>query len=79
VSVLLPLRGVSQLDSAGNVFWWPEADAALFDAIRRYIRSDIPVIDVDANINDPQFADQAAATLLSMIENQAKARLARNR
>jgi len=77
--VLLPLRGVSQLDSAGNVFWWPEADAALFDAIRRYIRPDIPVVDVDANINDPLFADRAAATLLNMIENQAKARLARNR
>jgi len=79
VSVLLPLRGVSQLDSAGNVFWWPEADAALFDAIRRYMRPDVPIIDVDANINDPLFAERAAATLLSMIENQAKVRLARNR
>jgi len=77
VSVLLPLRGVSQLDGAGNEFWWPEANEALFRAIRDHIRSDIPVIDVDANINDPVFADLAAATLLSMIKNQASTRDAR--
>ncbi|MFN8541943.1 MAG: Tm-1-like ATP-binding domain-containing protein, partial [Thermomicrobiales bacterium] len=32
VTVFLPLRGVSQLDSPGGEFWWPEADRALYDA-----------------------------------------------
>ena len=29
VTVFLPLKGVSQLDSPGGEFWWPEADGAL--------------------------------------------------
>ena len=53
IKILLPLRGVSQLDSPGGEFWWPEADRALFSSLRRHLRSDISVIDLDANINDP--------------------------
>jgi len=67
VAVLLPLRGVSQLDSPGGAFWDPQADAACFDAIRNHLRADIPLIEVDANINDPAFADRAAGTLLELI------------
>ena len=66
--ILLPLRGLSQLDSAGGEFWWPEADSALFSAIRRDMRKDIPVIDLDANINDVEFADRAANELLEMMK-----------
>lgn len=59
VTVMLPLGGVSQLDSEGGEFWWPEADKALFDAIRVTLRSEIRLIEMDANINDPEFADAA--------------------
>jgi uncharacterized protein (UPF0261 family) len=65
--VLIPLRGVSVLDSVGNPFWDPEADAACFDAIRRALKPGIPLIEVDANINDADFADRAAAELLGLI------------
>jgi uncharacterized protein (UPF0261 family) len=67
VAVLLPLGGVSQLDSPGGEFWSPEADGALFDAIRRDLRSDIQLIELENNVNDPAFADRAAATLLDLI------------
>lgn len=67
VVVLLPLHGVSQLDSPGGVFWDPGADAACFDAIRAYLRPDIPLIEVDANINDPKFAERAATALLDIV------------
>lgn len=53
----LPLKGVSMLDAPGKEFWWPEADQALFDAIKRHRRPDIPVVELDHNINDPEFAD----------------------
>ncbi len=71
VAILLPLKGVSQLDSPGGEFWWPEADTALYAAIRSGVRSDIPVIDMDANINDPEFADRASALLLEMLGKRA--------
>ncbi len=67
VAVLLPLKGVSMLDSPGNRFWDPEADQACYDAIKHNLREGIPVIEMDANINDPEFADQAARTLLEML------------
>lgn len=69
VAVVLPLRGLSQLDSEGNEFWWPEADEALFAAIKRYLRREIPLIELDYNINDPEFADQTAHLLLDMLSS----------
>lgn len=68
VAVLLPLRGVSQLDSEGNPYWWPEADQALYDAIRGNLRSDIEVVEIDANVNDPVFADRAKDKLLELMK-----------
>jgi uncharacterized protein (UPF0261 family) len=70
VSIMLPLGGVSQLDCPGGEFWWPEADEALVEAIRRNIRPGIPVIERDNNINDPEFADLASSTLLQMLQKR---------
>jgi uncharacterized protein (UPF0261 family) len=61
VRFLLPLQGVSALDAPGKPFHDPDADAALFDAIRT---SWVPaphrkLIEIDAHINDPAFADVA--------------------
>ncbi|HXI17028.1 MAG TPA: Tm-1-like ATP-binding domain-containing protein [Chloroflexota bacterium] len=72
VQVFLPLRGVSILDSVTDEgpqqFWWPEADQALFDGIKRHIRKDIPVHELDVNVNDPQFASATAGALLEMVK-----------
>ncbi len=72
VQVFLPLRGVSILDSVTDegpqLFWWPEADQALFDGIKRHIRKDIPVHELDVNVNDPQFASATAGALLEMVK-----------
>ncbi len=58
VRFLLPLRGVSAIDAEGQPFHDPEADAALFGAIRAGWQ-DAPnrrLIELDHHINDPQFA-----------------------
>jgi uncharacterized protein (UPF0261 family) len=67
VAILLPLGGVSMLDSEGGRFWDPEADRACFDAIQRNLKPGIPVIELEHNINDAAFADRAADTLLEML------------
>ena len=67
VAIVLPLGGVSMLDSKGERFWDPEADGACFDAIRNNLRPDIPVIELDHNINDPTFSGSVAQTLLDML------------
>ncbi len=64
VTVLLPVGGLSMIDAVGGPFWWPEADRALFDAIREYLRRDVVVVEMDENINDAAFADRAAEELI---------------
>jgi uncharacterized protein (UPF0261 family) len=67
VVVILPLKGVSMLDSQGERFWDPEADAACYDTIRQNLRARIQLIEADHNINDPEFADLCANTLLELL------------
>lgn len=68
VAILLPLKGVSMLDSPGGEFWDPQADKACFDAIKANVRAGIPVKELDLNINDPEFAAEIANTLLSLVK-----------
>jgi uncharacterized protein (UPF0261 family) len=68
IAVLIPLKGVSQLDSPGGAFWDPAADRACYDAIRDNLNPEIPYIELDANINDPEFADKAVELLLGMLK-----------
>jgi uncharacterized protein (UPF0261 family) len=68
VAILIPLRGVSQLDSLGGEFWDPQADEACFMAIKQDLKPGIPVIEMENNVNDPEFADRVAQTLLDMLE-----------
>lgn len=62
------------LDSAGHEFWDPEADAACFETIKANLRPEIPVIELASNINDPEFAERVAETLLGMLREPAPAR-----
>jgi uncharacterized protein (UPF0261 family) len=67
VAFLLPLRGLSVLDSEGGAFWSPEADSALFGAIKENARGDIPVVELDAHINDEAFSRKAVAMLMDLM------------
>jgi uncharacterized protein (UPF0261 family) len=68
--VLIPLGGVSAIDSEGKPFWWPEADAALFQSLRNWISPQVELIELDLHINDPGFADTATSKLLTMLKEQ---------
>ena len=67
VTILLPLKGVSMLDSPGGRFWDPAADQACYQALKDNLRDGIPVIEMDNNINDHEFADRCAEVLLEMM------------
>ncbi len=66
-AVFLPLRGLSMIDAPGGPFWRPEADRELFNAIKTNLRRDIPVIEMDNNINDPAFAGRCAEKLIELM------------
>jgi uncharacterized protein (UPF0261 family) len=67
-TLFLPLKGVSMIDAEGGPFWSPEADTALFDAIRATLdRSRVELVELDLNVNDPAFADAMTDRLLAEI------------
>jgi uncharacterized protein (UPF0261 family) len=68
--VLLPLRGVSMIDRDGQPFHDPEADEALFSSLRAELRDDIRVRELDAHVNDVEFANALSDELLAMVPKQ---------
>ena len=67
VTVLIPKKGVSMIDLEGQSFYLPEANQAAFDALKSNLRKDISVLEVDCEINAPEFSETCARTLLEQI------------
>lgn len=68
VRLLVPEKGVSALDIEGGPFWSPEADAALFQALRETLRDPARLVFLPLHINDPAFAQAAARHFLDISE-----------
>ncbi len=66
-TLFLPLKGVSMIDAQGQSFYDPEADSALFNAIRSNLDASVELIELDLHINDPAFAEAVAARLLAYL------------
>lgn len=65
-AVLLPLGGLSKYEAPGGPYVDPDADGALFAAIRAGLRDGIELRELDANVNDPVFADAAVETFVRL-------------
>jgi uncharacterized protein (UPF0261 family) len=70
VVVVVPTRGLSIPNVPGGVFWDPEADAAFLDAMRADLRNDLPLITVEAHVNEDAFADRVADEFLKLMSNR---------
>jgi uncharacterized protein (UPF0261 family) len=66
-AILLPRKGVSAIDAAGQPFDDPEARQALFGAIREHARG-VEIVELDRHINDPEFADAATRKLVDLMK-----------
>lgn len=67
VTVLLPLGGISKIGGEGEVFYNPEIDRELFNAIKVHADNKIRIIEVNANINTVDFAQQAVKSLFELL------------
>jgi uncharacterized protein (UPF0261 family) len=65
VVLVLPMRGVSMIDAEGQPFHDPEADRALFASLRDHCGPNVVIREVDAHINDAEFADALVDELLA--------------
>jgi len=62
-ALFVPLKGVSMIDAEGQPFWDPEADQALFEELRKGVGDNVELIELDMNVNDPEFARAMVAKL----------------
>ncbi len=61
-ALFLPLGGVSMIDAEGQPFHDPEADAALFEELRK-VGAGVELVEMDEHVNDPEFAKAMVAKL----------------
>ena len=64
----MPLSGVSAIDVEGGPFYDPEADAALFEALRANLSDNVELHELELDINDPEFAKAMVDKLVQYIE-----------
>lgn len=69
VRVLAPTRAISIISAEGQPFHDPEADEALFVSLRTHLDPRIPLVEIDAAINDEAFAKACAGALLEMLKD----------
>lgn len=73
--LMLPLKGVSMIDAEGQAFYSKEADEALFNELRHNIDKNLITLEeYDLHINDKEFAEKAAQSLLDLIEAKKNAK-----
>ncbi|MCM4168146.1 hypothetical protein KCTC52924_03702 [Arenibacter antarcticus] len=68
VEILIPLKGISQIDHVGEIFYEPEANKALFKSIQENAKGQLAVVEIDAHINDEAFAKILVERLLRIME-----------
>lgn len=67
VKFLIPLNGWSRIDGPGRPLYDPEANAAFVKELRRQLKPEIEVREIDAWIEEPKFADALVEALNEMI------------
>ena len=74
VTLFIPRGGVSMIDVEGQAFHDPEADAALFAALREHLESHVTIREDETDINDREFATAMAEELHRLYSESQAAR-----
>lgn len=67
-ALVVPLKGVSLIDKEGQPFHHPKANEALFAAIRQNLDPKVKLIEIDTDLNDPEFSLSLAKLMEEMME-----------
>jgi uncharacterized protein (UPF0261 family) len=67
-ALFVPLKGVSMIATEGQAFHDPDADEALFAALRDGLGPNVEVHEVETDVNDPAFAEAMANRLHDLIQ-----------
>ena len=78
VRVVLPLRGMSISGLEGGSTHDPGGDRILFDTLKNGLKPEIPVIEVDAHVNEERFIDRVVKEFLEIMGKMTVNRLLKN-
>ncbi len=70
VKVVIPLQGFSYPNRKREALYDEEGNLAFLRALKKNLRRDIEVIEVDAHINDSPYAEKAVESLKELIEEK---------
>ena len=68
--LFIPLQGFSYPDRENLPHWCPEGNRAFIDSLKANLSPSVPLTELDAHINDPEFIDPLTETFLEMMRGQ---------
>jgi uncharacterized protein (UPF0261 family) len=72
VKFLVPNPGFSSWERPGTKLWDPEGDMLLIEEIKRWLKPEIEVIDINVDINDEEFAQVLVETFDQMMKERSR-------
>jgi len=68
VKILIPLGGWSSVDKRGTDFYDRDLDRAFVEELKKGLRVDIEVIEVDTDLDTSEFAQEVVKTFSEIME-----------
>jgi len=66
--LFIPLRGFSYPDRENHPHWDPEGNQAFIASLKANLHPSVPLTELDAHINDPEFIDPVTKVFLSLMK-----------
>ena len=70
--VFIPLRGFSYPDRESLPHWEPEGNQAFIGSLKAHLRPSVPLTELNAHVNDPDFVDPVTEAFCSMMDKKER-------
>lgn len=67
LTVILPLQGLRSDTRKGQLLYDPDVDGAIFETLRRSLKKDIKIVELDAHLFDEAFSQVAADEMMALL------------
>jgi uncharacterized protein (UPF0261 family) len=78
VRILVPTQGWSSLDKKGSILHAPEEDKVFIEELRRHLKREIEIQELDCHLEDPEFAFELASAFLQIDRAKERSPQVRN-
>ncbi len=72
IKFVIPKRGFSSLSAEGGALYDPASDQAFIETLRKYLHPEIKILEVETDINNPEFAQVVVEALKESLRSLTK-------